>query len=72
MLISPVEMLPSKKDNYQGSVRGWMKPQMPLGDFLTQISMAGVTHHSALVYGAELSELEFFGKILGLNVITVK
>lgn len=72
MLISPVEMVQSKKDNYQGSVRGWMKPKMPLGDFLSEISMAGVTHHSALVYGADLSELEFFGKILGVNVITVK
>ncbi len=72
MLIAPVEMLPSKKDNYQGSVRGWMKPKMPLADFLTEISMAGVTHHSSLVYGAELSELEFFGKVIGLNVITVK
>ena len=72
MLISPVEMLSVKKDNYQGSVRGWMKPKMPLGDFLSEISRHGVTHHSALVYGAELSELEFFGKIIGLNVITVK
>ena len=72
MLISPVEMLSSKKDNYQGSVRGWMKPSLPLADFLSEISMAGVTHHSALVYGAELSELEFFGKVIGLNVITVK
>ncbi len=72
MLISPVEMLSVKKDNYQGSVRGWMKPKMPLDDFLSEISRHGVTHHSALVYGAELSELEFFGKIIGLNVITVK
>jgi len=72
MLISPVEMIQPKKDNYQGSVRGWMKPKMPLGDFLQEISKAGVTHHSALVYDAELSELEFFGKVLGLNVITVK
>ena len=72
MLISPVEMIQNKKDNYQGSVRGWMKPKMPLPDFLSAISTHGVTHHSALVYGADLCELEFFGKILGLNVITVK
>ena len=72
MLISPVEMLSVKKDNYQGSVRGWMKPKMPLGDFLSAISQCGVTHHSAMVYGADLTELEFFGKIIGLNVITVK
>ncbi len=72
MLISPVEMLDAPTDRFEGSVRGWFKPCMPLGDFLAEISKAGVTHHSSLVYGADLSEIEFFGKLLGLNVITVK
>ena len=49
-----------------------MKPRMPLGDFLEKISRAGVTHHSSLVYNATLEELEFFGKLLGLNVVIVK
>ena len=72
MLISPVEMLDAPTDRFEGSVRGWFKPCMPLGDFLAEISKAGVTHHSSLVYGADLAELEFFGKLLGLNVIEVK
>ena len=72
MLISPVEMLDNAGDNFKGTVRGWMKPKMPLGDFLAKISQAGVTHHSSLVYNATLEELEFFGKTLGLNVVIVK
>lgn len=72
MLISPVEMQDAPVDKFEGTVRGWFKPCMPVGDFLAEISKAGVTHHSSLVYGAQLSELEFFGKLLGLNVITVK
>ncbi len=72
MLISPVEMLDAPTDRFEGSVRGWFKPCMPLGDFLAEISKAGVTHHSSMVYGADLAEIEFFGKLLGLNVITVK
>ena len=72
MLISPVDMLDNEGDKFQGTVRGWMKPRMPLGDFLEKISRAGVTHHSSLVYNATLEELEFFGKLLGLNVVIVK
>lgn len=72
MLISPVEMKDADEDRFKGTVRGWFEPCMPVADFLEKISKAGVTHHSSLVYGADLSELEFFGKLLGLNVITVK
>ena len=72
MLISPVEMQPAKKDNFVGTVRGWMKPPVPVADFLEAISEAGVTHHSSLVYGATVKELEFFAKLLGLETVIVK
>ena len=66
MLIAPVEMLDIKEDNFVGTVRGWMRPEMPVADFLEKISAAGVTHHSCLVYGATVSEVEYFAKLLGL------
>lgn len=72
MLISPVEMQEAPKDGFVGTVRGWMKPPVPVADFLTAISNEGVTHHSSLVYGAELDEIAFFAKLLGLEVVTVK
>lgn len=73
MLISPVEMQDAcGKDNFEGCVRGWMKPPMPVADFLEAISNAGVTHHSSLVYGATVGELEYFARILGLETVVVK
>lgn len=72
MLISPVEMQDAPNDGFAGTVRGWMKPSMPIADFLAAISGAGVTHHSSLVYGATLEEVAFFAKLLGLEVVTVK
>ncbi len=71
LLISPVKMLDHPGDRFAGTVRGWMQPSVPLPRFLEAISTAGVTHHSCLVYGAALSELEFFGNLLGLHVIKV-
>lgn len=71
MLISPVTMLDTHEDNFQGTVRGWMKPHMPLGEFLEKISRAGVTHHSSLVYGAKAEEIEFFAKLAGLDTVVL-
>lgn len=71
MLIAPVTMLDASEDNFKGTVRGWMKPNMPVARFLEEISKAGVTHHSSLVYGAKVEELVFFAKLLGLDTVTV-
>ncbi len=72
LLISPVKMLEHPDDRFTGTVRGWMQPVLPLPEFLEAISNAGVTHHSSLVYGATLAELEYFGNLLGLHVIKIK
>lgn len=71
MLISPVEMQEIREDNFPGTVRGWMKPHMPLSEFLEKISEAGVTHHSSLVYGATAGELKFFAELLGLKTVII-
>lgn len=71
MLIAPVTMLDTHEDNFKGTVRGWMKPHMPVARFLEEISRAGVTHHSSLVYGAKPEELEFFAHLLGLKTVTL-
>lgn len=72
MLISPVTMVDGEGANFEGTVRGWMKPPVPVADFLTAISEAGVTHHSSLVYGASVAELEYFAKLLNLRTTVVK
>lgn len=72
MLISPVTMVDGEGANFEGTVRGWMKPPIPVADFLAAISEAGVTHHSSLVYGASVAELEYFAKLLKLRTTVVK
>ncbi len=71
MLIAPVEMQEIYEDNFVGSVRGWMKPEMPLPEFLETISRHGVTHHSSLIYGATTGEIEFFAKLIGATPIII-
>ena len=64
-------MLDTHEDHFEGTVRGWMKPHMPLPEFLEKISRAGVTHHSSLVYGATTDEIEFFAKLVGLKTVSI-
>ena len=72
LLVAPVEMVGSEgEDSFVDSMRGWMRPEMPVSDFLEKISEAGVTHHSALVYDATPEQLAFFGRLLGLKVIRI-
>lgn len=67
MLICPVEMQEIYEDNFVGSVRGWMKPQIPVADFLETLSRHGATHHSCLIYGALPRELEYFANLIGVE-----
>lgn len=69
LLIAPVEMQAVEKDNFPYAVRGWMKPQVPVADFLKKLSMNGATHHSILIYDTTVDEMEFFGRLLGMPVI---
>ena len=72
LLVAPVTMEePTGEDNFVDRVRGWMRPAMSTADFLEKISTAGATHHSALVYGATPAELAYFGRLLGLEVISL-
>ena len=72
LLVSPVQIQGSDgEDRFVSSIRGWMRPAMPISDFLEKISEAGVTHHSALVYEATPEQLAFFGRLLGLEVISI-
>lgn len=69
LLISPVEMqdVAVEEDNFEGRVRGWMKPHIPVAEFLESISRAGATHHSALIYDATPEQLAFFAQLCGLG-----
>ena len=69
LLLSPVTMDAAPADDrFTCKMRGWLKPAMPVEQFLEGISRAGATHHSVLVYDTTVEALEFFGQLLGLPV----
>lgn len=49
------------------AVNGWFKPDIPLENFLEQLSERGGTHHSVLVYGDEIEGLSLFADFLGVE-----
>lgn len=55
-------------DGMENSVRGWVRPPMPLERFLEAYSRAGGTHHLALCYGDIAGELAAFGEMAGMDV----
>lgn len=60
------EMLPvSGENNMQESVNGWFRPNAPVAAYLERFSRLGGTHHSALVYGDCVHELEMFARCMG-------
>ena len=74
MVLSPVEMVgvSSEHSAYRYAEEGWLKPVKPLGQFLKEFSELGGTHHSALVYGADLNELAAFGKMMNFSVSVIQ
>ncbi len=65
LIIAPVTMRAGgAKDRFKDTVHGWMQPQLPIADFLAEYSLAGGTHHAALVYGNEAETLARFGQAM--------
>jgi len=73
LLVSPVTMEaePENAKNFTGHIRGWMRPDKPVGGFLEELSKAGATHHSILVYNAAAEQIRFFGELLGLETVEI-
>ena len=49
------------------SIRGWVRPELELEDFLEAYSELGGTHHSAVVYGDHCEALQAFAEYAGLD-----
>lgn len=72
LLLAGAEMMSYASDNFAKQIRGWMKPEHgTIADFLEALSINGATHHSIFVYGATVKELEFFGKLLSMDVVVI-
>lgn len=73
LLLCPVELPESALNPNVGrkSNQGWFKSSMPLADFLKAYSLAGGTHHCAIVYDVDITELEAFGKMMNFDVTVI-
>lgn len=70
-ILSSVTLLdiPAEKDNFGSRVRGWMRhDSLDVASYLEALGRRGAIHHSALVMGASLDEMRFFGEVMGLPV----
>lgn len=71
MILSPVTLLdiPAEQDNFKAKVRGWMRhDKLDTASFLEALGKRGAIHHSALVKGSSLGEMQFFAEVMGLPV----
>lgn len=60
------EVLPTVGTNRMlESVNGWFRPNARVADFLERFSACGGTHHSAMVYGECVKELEMLASFMG-------
>lgn len=73
LIIAPVTMIGENgKSGFADSVRGWFRPEMCVADFLEAYSIAGGTHHAALVYGNFADEIAGFGGFMGWEVAVIE
>ena len=74
LVLCPGKILDAAKEGnvYTFSTQGWFKPEMPLIEFLEKYSMAGGTHHSAMVYDVNVEDLKAFGKMMGFDVVIIE
>ncbi len=73
LLCAPVAVEAETTDNFAGNIRGWLRPACSTAEFLEKLSYAGVTHHSALVYGATAEQMAYFARLIGIQtVVTIR
>ena len=73
LIVTEAEMVDAglERGAYRRSNQGWLKTKLPLPEFLKAYSMAGGTHHSAMVYDADVREIKAFGEMRGFEVIEI-
>jgi L-arabinose isomerase len=73
LILAPVSVVdPASEDKHVESVRGWIKPPVPLSDFLAEYSLNGGTHHSALVYDGNIDQLANFAVLMGWEYAVIE
>ena len=71
LIMATVAVEQVRDGKFKDSVRGWIKPQIKIEDFLAEYSRAGGTHHLALVYGKKIQVLSKFARIMGWKSLRI-
>ena len=73
LVLCPIEMLDVGLEfgAYRYANQGWFRPARSVDTFLKEYSMAGATHHSAIVYDIQIEELKAFGTMMGFDVVVI-
>ncbi|MCF6287253.1 MAG: hypothetical protein L3K26_19035, partial [Candidatus Hydrogenedentes bacterium] len=73
LIVAPVTVMgDGTHPDYKDWIRGWIKPEIPLGDFLEVYSEHGGTHHCALVYGDCQDVLAAFARFAGVGYVVIE
>lgn len=75
LIVAPVEVLAEDERLDPGMfdvVRAWIRPRLPVAEFLEAYSRVGGTHHSALVLGDLAEAVAAFGRHIGAEVLRLK
>ncbi len=69
MILAPLSVITEGEvSKFEGSIRGWIKSELQIDDFLERYSRLGGTHHSALVYNGKMNVLIGFAKMMGWQI----
>lgn len=73
LIAAPLTLLgDGRHPSMQDAIRGWARPRLPLADFLEAYSLAGGTHHHALVYDQPAEAIEAFARSLHLPLVRLE
>ena len=70
LVVAPGEIIDHGDDSgFAQSMRGWLKPQMPIDRFLEAYSRAGGTHHSAMIMADAAEDVERFAAMAEMDCV---
>ena len=73
LIVAPVVVLGDTQcEELRNSVRGWIRPMMPVPQFLETYSRHGGTHHSALTLGHKAEGIAAFARMAGLECVVIE
>ena len=73
LIIAPAAMLEVSEDKkWRQKIRAWLKPSIPLADFLAQYSRQAGTHHLAVTYETSVAKVAGFGRMMGWETAIIE